>query len=98
MRVGVRIANFNVTWPLAGVKVYSDRIVISIFMVKKIEILKSNIVSIEPYKLLPVIGEGLLIKTQSKVKYGKLFFKPMDEIILWTLKNKSKLISNLTER
>ena len=97
MRIGVRIANFNVTWPLAGVKVYSDRIIISIFMVKKIELLKSNIVSIQSYKLLPVIGEGLLIKTRSKVKYGKLFFTPTDEIIIWTLKNKNKLISNLTK-
>ena len=97
MRIGIRIANFNATWPLAGVKVYSDRIIISILMVKKIELLKSNIVSIEPYKLLPGIGEGLLIKSRNKVKYGKLFFTPTDEIIIWTLKNKNKLISNLTE-
>lgn len=95
MRIGVRIANFNATWPLARVKVCSDRIIISIFMVKKIELLKSNIVSIEPCKLLPVIGEGLLIKTQNKMKYGELFFTPTDEIIIWTLKNKEKLLASM---
>lgn len=88
---GVRIKNFNATWPLVRLSVEPDFIVINILLYKKILIPKSNILEIYEYNLLSLFAKGIIIKLKDDVNFGSIILKT-NKIIFWYFGDTSELV------
>jgi len=58
---GARIGKANATIPFATLKVNRDRLELNASIIGNLTFHSSDIVSIEPYTSIPVIGQGLKI-------------------------------------
>lgn len=85
---GIKIANFNVTRPFVRMFIDGEKIVLRIVFGKELVIKRHEIISIEPYPIIPVIGQRIKIKLNKEKKYGKLFSFTTDMFIFWTFINR----------
>ena len=58
---GAKIGMGNATWPLAKLKVSKDRLEINATIIGNLIFQSSNIISIEPYTQIPLLGQGIKI-------------------------------------
>ncbi|HOW84348.1 MAG TPA: hypothetical protein PK573_17420 [Spirochaetota bacterium] len=81
---GARFGMMNASWPFASLKVDGERLEISASIMGRYVFRPGDIVSIEPYGIIPVIGRGIRIKHRVKNYREKVIFwsfkKPEDVI------------------
>lgn len=85
---GARIGMANATWPLASLKVDSERIVLNSGVAGNLIFKADDIVSIEEYYGI-LLGQGIQIK-HNNPKYN-------DNIIFWTFKDPDEVIEKIYE-
>lgn len=86
---GARIGMANATWPLATLKVNSEKLELNAGIIGNMSFQASDIISLEPYKSLPFIGKG--IKINHKVASYN------ERVIFWTFQDPSSLIKQIQE-
>lgn len=84
---GARIGMGNATWPLAKLKVSNDRLEINATIIGNLIFQPSDIISIEPYTQIPLLGQG--IKINHKVE------EYSSKVIFWTFKNPKTVIDEI---
>ena len=84
---GARIGLFNASWPFATLKVSQKKLEINATIIGNLVFRPKDIISIEPYGLIPIIGQG--IKVNHRVnKYNS-------KIIFWTMGNPHNVINEI---
>ena len=86
---GARIGMANATIPFATLKVNKDRLELNASVIGNLTFHSTDIVSIEPYTLIPLIGQGI------KINHNVSDYK--ERVIFWTLKNPSHVIQQIRE-
>ena len=86
---GARIGMANATFPFATLKVNKDQLKLNASIIGNLIFQASDIISIEPYIMLPVIGQG--IKINHKVDNYK------ERVIFWTLKDPNFVVQQIKE-
>ena len=86
---GARVGMFNVTWPLATLKVNSRKLELSTRYLGNFIFRIEDISSIEPYEIIPIIGRGIKI-----IHYVKTY---NPKIIFWTFGSPRSLIEEIQE-
>jgi len=86
---GARIGWANATWPFATLIVTEDRLDLNAGIIGNYSFLQEDIVSIEPYSSMPLIGRG--IKINHKISKYK------DRVIFWTFGNPEELIKEIEQ-
>ncbi|WP_374163850.1 hypothetical protein [Arcticibacter sp. MXS-1] len=86
---GARVGSANVTWPFAQLKVNSNRLELSASIIGDFIFGPSDVILIEPYQVLPLIGQGIRIRH----KVGKYD----EKIIFWTFQDPAELIIKIWE-
>lgn len=93
---GIRIANFNATWPFVRLILSPGKLKFNIFYFKNIEIYENEISSIKGYSILPLIGKGLKITLESNKKFGT-FIMESDTIIFWFFGDANMVIKKIKD-
>lgn len=86
---GARVGMFNTTWPFATLKVNSCKLELSTGFMGDFVFRSEDVSSIEPYGLIPIIGQGIRINHHVK-SYNQ-------KIIFWYLGNPHSLIEEIKE-
>jgi len=86
---GARVGMANATWPLASLKVDKDRLDLNATVVGNLTFRPEDVISIEPYYMIPIIGQG--------VKINHRIQKYKDKVIFWTLKNPNEVIRQIEQ-
>jgi hypothetical protein len=86
---GARIGMANATWPLATLKVSKDLLELNASILGKFSFQPKDIVSIEPYKKIPLLGQGIKINHRI-ANYNS-------NVIFWTSKDSSSLINQIKQ-
>ncbi len=86
---GARIGIMNATWPFATLKVNKNQLQLNATILGNLVFAPQDVVSIEPYGLIPVIGRGLKINHRVKAYNSKVIF--------WTLGSPEKLLHDIDE-
>lgn len=86
---GARIGRANATFPFATLKVTKTSLDLNASIVGNLTFLPSDIISIEPYTKIPLLGQG--IKINHKVASYK------EKVIFWTMKNPAIVIRQIQE-
>ena len=86
---GARIGMANATFPFAKLKVNKDRLELNASIVGNLTFQASDIISIEPYTMIPIIGQG--IKINHKVPNYK------ERVIFWTFKDPKSVVLQIQE-
>lgn len=89
MTGGARIGMANATWPFATLNVSGERLEINTSLIGNLVFGKDDIISIEPYNLIPVMGQGIRINHRVPGYKSKVIF--------WTMKNPYEVIRQITE-
>ena len=89
MTGGARIGMANATWPFATLTVTKDRLDLNASIIGNYSFTKDDIISFEPYYLIPIIGQG--IKINHKIPKYK------DKVIFWTFNNPNVVINEIKE-
>ena len=89
MTGGARIGMANATWPFATLTVTKDRLDLNASIIGNYSFTKDDIISIEPYYLIPIIGQG--IKINHKIPKYK------DKVIFWTFNNPNDVINEIKQ-
>ncbi|MBL7903443.1 MAG: hypothetical protein JNL22_00335 [Bacteroidales bacterium] len=84
---GLRAGMANATWPFATLKATKDKLVLKAFMIGKFSFSKEDIISIEPYYDIPIIGRGI------KINHKVIQYK--EKIIFWSFKNPNEIINDI---
>jgi hypothetical protein len=84
---GARIGTANVTFPFATLKVNKHQLVLNASIVGNLVFQPSNIISIEPYSQMPIVGQGIMIIHNVESYHEKVIF--------WTFKNPEVLINQI---
>ena len=84
---GARIGMMNATWPFATLKVNKNTLELNATILGNLVFTSQDIISIEPYGLIPVLGKG--IKINHRIKSYK------SKVIFWTLGNPKDLIKKI---
>jgi len=58
---GARVGMANATWPFAKLSVSRDRLDLNAFIIGNLAFLPKDIISIEPFKTIPLVRQGLKI-------------------------------------
>lgn len=87
LKGGARIGMTNASYPLATLKVNQDRLELKAALIGKLTFQAVDIISIEPYILIPFIGQGI------KIKHNVASYKK--QVIFWTFKNPKMLIKQI---
>lgn len=86
---GAKIGMVSATFPFATLKVNKDLLELNVSLVGNLVFQPSDIISIEPYTLIPVLGQGL--KINHKVSnYQK-------RVIFYTFKNPNSILWQIQE-
>ncbi|BDD03976.1 hypothetical protein [Aureibacter tunicatorum] len=86
---GARIGMANATFPFATLKVNKDRLELNASIVGNLTFQSSDIISIEPYTMIPILGQGIKINhTVSNYK---------EQVIFWTFKNPKSVVQRIKE-
>ncbi|MAP54952.1 MAG: hypothetical protein CL605_08635 [Altibacter sp.] len=86
---GARVGNANATFPFATLKVSKDRMEINASIISHLTFKPSDVISIEPYTMVPIIGQG--IKINHKVSTYQ------DHVIFWTFKDPNSVFLQIQE-
>jgi len=89
MTGGARIGMANATWPFATLTVTNDRLDLNASIIGNYSFTKDDIISIEPYYLIPFFGQGIKINHQIP--------KYKDKVIFWTFKNPNFVINEIKQ-
>ena len=85
---GARIGMRNSTWPFATLNVTKDKLELIVTLSGTLTFYPKDIISIEPYSFLPLIGQG--VKINHKIaNYNK-------KIIFWT-SNPKQIINQIKQ-
>ena len=84
---GARIGLFNATWPFATLKVDKNILELSTGLMGNFIFSKTDICTIEPYGLIPIIGRGIKINHYKKSYNSKIIF--------WTFGSPEALIQEI---
>ncbi|MEQ8553423.1 MAG: hypothetical protein RIC53_12275 [Cyclobacteriaceae bacterium] len=84
---GARIGMANATWPFATLTVNESRLTLNATIVGNLTFKPSDIISIEPYKVIPLLGQG--IRINHRVNNYK------EKVIFWTMKSPGELIKKI---
>lgn len=86
---GARIGNANATFPFAKLRVTENKLELNAGMIGNLVFAPKDIIAIEAYRQVPVIGEG--IKITHRVSSYKA------KIIFWTFKNPQTVIAAINK-
>ena len=86
---GARIGIANATWPFATLKVNKNRLDLNTGIIGNLSFSPRDIISIEPYFMIPIIGQGIKINHRVS-KYSK-------KVIFWTFKNPNDVINQIKQ-
>ena len=86
---GARIGMANATWPFASLKVTKERLDLNATIVGNLVFRPEDLISIEPYYMMPIIGQG--IKINHRVPKYK------DKVVFWTFKNPKEVIRQIQQ-
>lgn len=86
---GARIGMANATFPFATLKVNKDRLELNASLVGNLTFQPTDIISIEPYTMIPILGQG--IKINHKVSNYK------ERVIFWTFKDPNSVVRQIEE-
>lgn len=86
---GAKIGIANATYPFATLKVYENTLELNASLIGNLVFKTADIISIEAYRSLPLIGKGIKIKHKVKT-YDQ-------EVIFWTLTNPESILNKIKE-
>lgn len=86
---GARIGMANATWPFATLDVTKDRLELNASIIGNIVFRPEDVVSIEPYYQMPIIGQGIKINHRIP-KYN-------EKVVFWTFKNPNEVIRQIKQ-
>ena len=86
---GARIGWANATWPFATLKVNKNKLELKATILGNLVFTPNDIISIEPYGLIPVFGQGIKINHRVNSYNSKVIF--------WTLGNPKNLINKIEQ-
>ena len=86
---GARIGLANATWPFATLIVNENSLTLNAIIVGNLTFKPTDIISIEPYTIFPLIWQG--IRINHRVSSYK------DKVVFWTLKNPKELIRKIEQ-
>ncbi|PKQ60163.1 hypothetical protein BZG02_20505 [Labilibaculum filiforme] len=86
---GARIGMANATWPFASLKVTKERLDLNATVVGNLVFRPEDIISIEPYYMMPIIGQG--------IKINHRIPKYKDKVVFWTFKNPKEVIRQIQQ-
>ena len=84
---GARIGFMNATWPFANLKVNRNKLEINATILGNLVFSPQDIISIEPYGLIPIFSQGIKINHRVK-RYNS-------KVIFWTLGNPQQVINEI---
>lgn len=84
---GARIGMANATFPFATLKVNKDRLVLNASIIGNLTFQPSDIISIEPYTMIPILGQGIKINHQVST------YK--ESVIFWTFKDPKSVVRQI---
>ena len=68
---GARIGMANATFPFATLKVNKDKLELNASIVGNLTFQASDIISIEPYTMIPILGQGIKINHKTSSALSK---------------------------
>ena len=86
---GARIGMANATWPFASLKVTKERLDLNATIVGNLVFRPEDIISIEPYYMIPILGQG--------IKINHRIPKYKEKVIFWTFKNPNEVIRQIKQ-
>ena len=86
---GARIGRANATFPFATLKVNKDRLDLNASIIGNLTFQPSDIISIEPYTLIPILGQGI------KINHNVSSYK--EKVIFWTIKDPNSVVRQIRE-
>lgn len=86
---GARIGRANATFPFATLKVNKHRLDLNASILGNLTFQSSDIISIEPYTLIPILGQGV------KINHNVPTYK--DHVIFWTFKDPVSVVRQIQE-
>jgi len=86
---GARIGRTNASYPFATLQVDTDSLTLDVSLFGKFVFRPVDIISIEPYTLIPILGQGI------RINHRVPGYNP--KIIFWTTKDPSYLVSLIKE-
>ena len=84
---GARIGSANATYPFANLFVDKNVLKINASTVSNLVFQPQDIISIEPYTIIPIVGQGI------KINHRIENYKP--KVIFWTFKNPNFVINEI---
>ena len=84
---GARIGWANATWPFATLKVSRDKLELNASIIGNLVFQPKDIVSIEPYMIIPLLGQGIKITHRIPTYNSKVIF--------WTFTDPKTLINQI---
>ncbi len=84
---GARIGFANASFPFATLRVSKHKLELKASLIGNLVFQPADIVSIEPYRLIPVIGQGILIK------HNVPTYK--ERVIFWTTANPESVVQQI---
>lgn len=86
---GARIGMANATFPFATLKVNKERLELNASIVGNLTFQASDIISIEPYMMIPILGQGI------KISHNVAHYK--ERVIFWTFKDPYSVVRQIQE-
>lgn len=86
---GAKIGMANATIPFATLKVNKERLELNASIIGNLTFQPSDIISIEPYTMIPIIGQGI------KINHRVSIYK--EKVVFWTLKNPNSVVRQIQE-
>jgi len=84
---GARIGMANASFPFAKLKVTNNKLELNVSMIGNLVFSPADIVSIEPYQQIPIIGRGV------KINHSVSNYK--EKVIFWTFGNPKEVIDEI---
>lgn len=86
---GARIGKAKATFPFATLKVNKERLELNASIIGNLTFQASDITSIEPYTMIPILGQGI------KINHNVANYK--ERVIFWTFKNPNLVVRQIKE-
>lgn len=86
---GARVGRMNVTYPFATLKVDAEFLELDVSLIRNLEFQPKDIISIEPYDLIPILGRGI------KINHRLACYSP--KVIFWTFQEPESLIQKMKQ-
>jgi hypothetical protein len=86
---GARVGMANATWPLASMNVTKDRLTLNAGFVGNLVFRTEDIISLKPYYIIPLLGQGI------KINHSIPQYK--EKVIFWTFKNPNRIIEQIKQ-